>query len=142
MTVPAVAAVLVNYNAGNELRRALQSVKDELGGSPWEAAIVDNASSDGSAESVADFDPNARVICNAQNRGFARGVNQGVAATTAPLVLIMNPDCRLMAGALGTLRDALDTYPACAIAGPSPSANNVASMSDRMAVSSCDSGLP
>jgi GT2 family glycosyltransferase len=41
-----------------------------------------------------------RLIRNETNVGFARGVNQGLAATTAPYVLIMNPDCRLMAGAI------------------------------------------
>ena len=52
MTTPRVSAILVNYNAGLELRRALQSIADELAGSPWEAVVVDNGSSDGSAAIV------------------------------------------------------------------------------------------
>ena len=44
------------------------------------------------------FAPHARVVQNRENVGFARGVNQGLAATTAPMVLIMNPDCRLAPG--------------------------------------------
>ena len=46
--VPDVAAVLVNYNAGNELRRALQSIADDLRGCSWEGVVIDNASVDGS----------------------------------------------------------------------------------------------
>jgi hypothetical protein len=46
---------------------------------------------------------------------FARAVNQGLAATSAPCVLIMNPDCRVVAGATGTLRAILDAHPQCAI---------------------------
>ena len=113
-----VAAVIVNYNAGPELRDALQSFADELAGRPWEAVVVDNASNDGSSGSAAEFAPQARVLRNAVNVGFGRGVNQGVAATTAPLILIMNPDCRLEPGAMAALRAALDARPQCAIAGP------------------------
>src|SRR5262245_53454372 len=112
------AAVIVNYNAGPELREALQSIAEEMAGRSWEAVVVDNASTDGSSGIVAEFAPCARVMRNAVNVGFGRGVNQGVAATTAPLVLIMNPDCRLEPGAVVAMRRELDARPQCAIVGP------------------------
>ncbi|HEY3094086.1 MAG TPA: glycosyltransferase family 2 protein [Vicinamibacterales bacterium] len=115
---PLYAAVLVNYNAGAELERALRSISDELAGHPWEAVVVDNASTDGSSAAVEAFAANVRLMSNSANVGFARGVNQGLAATKAPFVLIMNPDCRLMAGAIAALRAVLDAHPPCAIAGP------------------------
>ena len=118
MSAPSVAAVLVNYNAGGELARALRSIADEMGRVTWEGVVVDNASADGSAAAVAGFAPMVRLIQNAENVGFSRGVNQGLAASTAPLVLIMNPDCRLVAGAVGALRAVLEAFPECAIAGP------------------------
>lgn len=118
MNAPEVAAILVNYNAGDELARALRSIADEMAGRPWEAVVVDNASVDGSATSVEAFAPTVRLVRNTANVGFARGVNQGLAASTAPLVLIMNPDCRLMAGAVTALRNVLATHPGCAIVGP------------------------
>lgn len=118
MSAPSVAAVLVNYNAGGELVRALRSIADEMGRQAWEGVVVDNASSDGSAAAVADFAPMVRLIQNAENVGFSRGVNQGIAASTAPVVLIMNPDCRLVAGAVAALHGVLDAYPDCAVAGP------------------------
>jgi len=118
VSAPSVAAVLVNYNAGGELVRALRSIADEMGRQVWEAVVVDNASSDGSAAAVADFAPMVRLIQNAENVGFSRGVNQGLAASTAPVVLIMNPDCRLVAGAVAALHGVLDAYPECAVAGP------------------------
>jgi GT2 family glycosyltransferase len=118
MTMPVVAAVLVNYNAGDELRRAVQSIAGELAGQPWEAVVVDNASRDDSARIAEEFAPQVRLIRNASNVGFGRGVNQGIAASAAPLVLIMNPDCCLAAGAIATLRAALRAQPRCAIAGP------------------------
>ena len=115
---PEVAAVLVNYNAGPELRIALQSIVDELSGVPWEAVVVDNASSDGSGSIAAEFGPRVRLIRSEENVGFSRGVNRGLRATSAPLVLIMNPDCRLMPGAMVTLRTALAAFPDCAVVGP------------------------
>jgi GT2 family glycosyltransferase len=115
---PELAAVIVNFNAGDALRETLQSIADEARGVEWEAVVVDNASVDGSADIAFEFAPRARLIRNTDNVGFGRGINQGVAATRAPLVLIINPDCRLEPGALAGLRAALDRYPMCAIAGP------------------------
>jgi GT2 family glycosyltransferase len=118
MTTPEISAVLVNFNAGLELRRALQSIADELPGRHWEALVVDNASTDGSGGTVAEFAPSARLLRNDDNVGFARGMNQGMAATTGPLVLIMNPDCHLMAGAFDAMRAELERSSGCAIVGP------------------------
>jgi N-acetylglucosaminyl-diphospho-decaprenol L-rhamnosyltransferase len=115
---PVLSAILVNYNAGDELRRALQSVADEMVGRPWEAVVIDNASADGSIAVVAEFAPFASAIANAENVGFARAVNQGIAATSAPRVLVMNPDCRLVAGAVAALAAELERHDRCAIVGP------------------------
>jgi N-acetylglucosaminyl-diphospho-decaprenol L-rhamnosyltransferase len=115
---PAIAAVIVNYNAGDELRMALQSVARAAGRSPWEGVVIDNASTDGSEAIARDFEPHVRLIRNAENVGFARGVNQGIAATRAPGVLIMNPDCRLDAGAIEVLLAELNAHQSCAIVGP------------------------
>jgi GT2 family glycosyltransferase len=115
---PAIAAVLVNYNAGAELRTALRSIADAMGRTPWEAVVVDNASTDGSEAIVAEFARVARLIRNTENVGFARGVNQGIAATRGPGILIMNPDCRLDRGAIETLLAELNAHPSCAIVGP------------------------
>jgi GT2 family glycosyltransferase len=115
---PRVAAILVNYNAGPELRRALQSIADELRSTHWEGVVIDNASADGSEAIAEEFTPQVRLIRNMHNVGFGRGVNQGIAATAAPLVLIMNPDTRLLPGAIATLETELERSPGCAIVGP------------------------
>jgi N-acetylglucosaminyl-diphospho-decaprenol L-rhamnosyltransferase len=115
---PAIAAIIVNYNAGSELRAALQSVVEAIGRNPWEAVVVDNASTDGSETIVGEFAPLARLIRNTENVGFARGVNQGIAATRGPGILVMNPDCRLDRGAIETLLGELNAHPSCAIVGP------------------------
>ena len=114
---PQISAVLVNYNAGDDLAQSLRSIEAECAGHPWEAVVVDNASSDGSA-AAAETVSHTRLIRNPSNVGFGRAVNQGVAASSAPLILLINPDCRLMGGAISTLRSVLDAEPTCAVVGP------------------------
>jgi N-acetylglucosaminyl-diphospho-decaprenol L-rhamnosyltransferase len=114
---PEVSAVLVNYNAGDELALALGSIESECADIPWEALVVDNASADGSADVVGTF-PRAKLIRNSTNVGFGRAVNQAVALSQAPVLLLMNPDCRLLPGAVSTLRSVLAAERSCAVVGP------------------------
>jgi N-acetylglucosaminyl-diphospho-decaprenol L-rhamnosyltransferase len=115
---PELSAVIVNYNAGPELRAALQSIAHEMAGCRWEALVVDNVSTDGSSDYVWEFAPHARVLRNTVNVGFGRGINQGVAASSAPLILIMNPDCRLERDAVARMRAELEERVRCAVVGP------------------------
>jgi GT2 family glycosyltransferase len=114
---PELTAILVNYNAGDELRAALASIAAEMAGRAWDGYVVDNASMDGSAAIAGEF-PEVTLVANRDNVGFGRAVNQGLALARAPLVLIMNPDCRLQPGAVATLSDELAQHPQCAMVGP------------------------
>jgi len=116
--MPDIALVIVNYNAGDELRVALRSFAAEMGSRAWEGVVVDNASVDGSGQIALEFASHVRLILNRTNVGFGAAINQGLASTTAPLVLIMNPDCHLAAGALTTLEAELLGDRRCAIVGP------------------------
>jgi GT2 family glycosyltransferase len=115
---PEVAAIVVNFNAGEELRAALTSIASELTGRAWQGFVVDNASQDGSAAIAQEFAPAVTLVANRANVGFGRAVNQALARCGAPFVLIMNPDCRLQPGALAALEGELRREPQCAIAGP------------------------
>jgi len=111
-----VSAVIVNYNAGPALVDAVRSLQRDPT-IDWQIVVVDNASSDGSADALSVID-GVRVLRNATNVGFGSGVNQGVRETGADLVLVMNPDCVLDVGACGRLASVLARHPDCAIAGP------------------------
>jgi len=101
--IPGLAVVVVNYNAGQHLVRCLRSVREGSGGIAAEVVVVDNASRDGSADHVAVGFPEVRVIHNRTNRGFAAAANQGIAATSAPFVFLLNPDAEVVAGTLAGL---------------------------------------
>jgi hypothetical protein len=90
---PQVVVVIANWNGCHLLAdcwRALelQSFSD------FETVIVDNGSSDGSVDWLQANAPTAAVIRNEFNRGFAAANNQGIRASTAPLIVTLNNDAR------------------------------------------------
>ena len=100
----AVAVVVVNWNSGALLGRCLASVLAQ-DPPPDEVVVVDNASSDGSADALP---PGVRLLRRAANDGFAVAVNAGVRATSAPTVLVLNPDTELLPGCLRAALPRLD----------------------------------
>ena len=88
-----VAIVVVTYRSSAFIGACLDSI---LPIPDIEIVVVDNASSDSTRVIVEE--KNARLIANSENRGFAAAVNQGVKATSAPLILLLNPDARLETG--------------------------------------------
>ena len=112
-----VSVIVVNFNAGDHLLVCLASAAADLDGRDWDAIVVDNASSDGSADGI-DGLPRVRLVRNATNRGFGAAVNQAAKLTRAPRLWLLNPDCRVEAGAFGRLEAVLAAHPECAIAAP------------------------
>lgn len=106
-----VAAIVVSYNSAECLPACL----DSLRGTGAEVIVVDNASADGSAAVARRH--GARVIANAENRGFAAAANQGARAATAEFLLYLNPDAALQAGFADLVRTLVDDPQAAAAAG-------------------------
>jgi GT2 family glycosyltransferase len=95
-----VAVVIVTHNSAAEAGECLAALRKHAWkldgtGAVTEVIVVDNASTDGSADIVEARAPLARIIRNRMNRGFAAAVNQGVRASSSPLVLLLNPDAVL-----------------------------------------------
>lgn len=101
MDCPSLHVVIVNWNSGRQLAACLESFAAAAGDSVAvrRITVVDNASSDGSCDAPPASLP-LDVIRNAENRGFAAACNQGAAGSEAEFLLFLNPDTRLMAGAL------------------------------------------
>lgn len=118
MTSPALSVVIVNWNAGHALGRCLASLAEHPPSVPYEVIVVDNASSDGSAQSAQADHPRIRLVANHENRGLAAANNQGIVASRAPLLLISNPDVVYGPGAADALLDVLHRHPRAAIVVP------------------------
>jgi len=86
-----VAAVVVTWNSASEIDNCLRSLEN-IG----EIVVVDNGSTDETLRVIAGGRKGVGVIANPQNRGFAAAANQGVKATTSPLLLFLNPDAALL----------------------------------------------
>lgn len=113
-----LAMVVVNFNAGERLLRCLRSAVAAAGDARLETVVVDNASADGSARRAAEEVPGIRLLENPDNRGFARGANQGIRSTTAPFVLLLNPDAEVTVGTLGGLMKLAADRPLAGAIGP------------------------
>jgi N-acetylglucosaminyl-diphospho-decaprenol L-rhamnosyltransferase len=119
-----LSILILNYNTREHLRACLASLLDEgstsLSGGPIQAEVivVDNASSDGSAEMVGAEFPWASLIRSPRNGGFANGNNQGLAHSRGTAVMLLNPDTLMPAGGIAGLLDALTAHPEAGIVGP------------------------
>ena len=108
-----VSVIIVNWNAGPALEACLGSV----GPGDAEVIVVDNASTDGSAAAARAGFPGVRVLETGENPGFAAGANRGAATARGDVLVFLNPDARLLDGALAALVDALLLVPGAGIAG-------------------------
>jgi GT2 family glycosyltransferase len=113
-----VDVVIVNYNSGRNLPACLESLGPELAGYTSHVVVVDNGSTDGS-ERVARTDGDVLLVRAERNLGFARGANLGARQCAAPYLLFVNPDARLLPGALGPLVADLEANPRCGAVAPS-----------------------
>lgn len=112
-----VTAVVVSFQSRDDLPRCLASLR-AAGERLLETIVVDNASGDGSAEVARKSHPEARVIENSANVGFAGAANRGLREAKGRYVLLLNPDAALQDGALDTLARFLDDHRDVAIVGP------------------------
>ncbi|GLZ38313.1 glycosyltransferase [Actinokineospora sp. NBRC 105648] len=108
MTARPVAVVVVTYNSAEIIADCLRALPAALrGAGEARVIVVDNASTDGTAEVVAATDAEVKVVHRAGNDGFAAGVNTGFAHAQGCDVLVLNADIRLAPGAVAKLRAAV-----------------------------------
>jgi len=100
---PALAVVVVTHNSARHLDMLGKGLEPQLGPGD-ELVVVDNASTDGSASAARRLDA-ARVVETGSNLGFAAGCRAGVDATSAPLIMFLNPDSQLEPGCIDALRE-------------------------------------
>jgi GT2 family glycosyltransferase len=113
-----MAVAIINWNTRNLLRDCLRSVFADAPGESVEVVVVDNGSTDGSAEMVRAEFPDVRLEVLHNNPGYGAASNVAFQQCTAPYVLLLNSDTVLRRGTLRTLAWELDAHPRAGIIGP------------------------
>ncbi|MCC7201179.1 MAG: glycosyltransferase family 2 protein [Nitrospirae bacterium] len=93
-----LSILIVNWNTKEFLEGCLQSIYGSVKNISFEVIVVDNNSGDGSAEMVRKNFPEARLIENKDNAGFARGNNQAYAFSKGKTIGVLNPDTIIYPG--------------------------------------------
>jgi N-acetylglucosaminyl-diphospho-decaprenol L-rhamnosyltransferase len=110
--------VIVNYNTRDLLREGLRSLFDSQGAPSIEVWVVDNASSDGSAEMVRAEFPQVRLIASKTNLGYAAANNLALRESQASYILLLNPDTVLPSDALARAVEFIESHPDAGVLGP------------------------
>ena len=115
-TPPVVSIVVISYNTREMTLECLRSVyaQTQL---PFELIVVDNASTDGSAEAIAAEFPDLHLIAETTNHGFAPAHDIALHHATAPWLLLLNPDTVVLDGAVDRLYAAAQEHPRAGIWG-------------------------
>jgi hypothetical protein len=112
-----VSVLITNWNGRDILRDALRSIFARTIGVTYEVIVVDDGSSDGSAEMVRLEFPSVHLIVNPVNAGFVGANNLGVGAATGRNLLLLNSDTILHNDAVSILARYLDKHPEAGICG-------------------------
>lgn len=104
-----ITTIIVSWNVKDALLANLAHLSGDV-------VVVDNASSDGSVDAVRAAFPNARIIANPANLGFAKACNQGMAFAKGH-ALLLNPDMQVERDAVAKTAAYLDAHPDVAVVG-------------------------
>jgi GT2 family glycosyltransferase len=117
MNLMTVSIIIVSYNTRADLERCLASLYAAPPKASHEIVVVDNASSDGSADAARRW-KGVQLLESGGNVGFARATNVGIRASRGTHLLFLNSDTTVPAGVIDTLLAELDTDPSVAVVGP------------------------
>ena len=106
LTLACVASVLAEQQATASHRLQIELI------------VVDNGSTDGTAAALREAAPQARVLVQPANLGFAGGNNVGLAAARGRYLLLLNSDTEVRPGALAALVAFMDAHPDAGACGP------------------------
>lgn len=118
MSGPRTTAVIVTYQAVDVVSDTLAAAREAHEAGILDCIVVDNASTDGSAELVERDHPWVRVIRSPENVGYGRGCNLGLGDVQTKYVLFMNPDAVLAPADLCALIEFMEDQPQAGMVAP------------------------
>jgi hypothetical protein len=115
---PLISAIVVSYNTREMTLECLRALTADLAGVPSEVWVVDNASTDGSADAVAGEFPAVRLVRSERNLGFGAANNRAMREAAGEYFLLVNSDAFVRPGCARALLECLGRHPEAAVAGP------------------------
>ena len=106
-----LSILIVNWNTKDLLRKCLHSLTQFPPAKPFEVIVVDNASTDGSAEMVSKEFPQFNLVASKLNTGYAKGNNLGFAEANGEWILTLNPDTEFIDNSLDIAVERLESHP-------------------------------
>jgi GT2 family glycosyltransferase len=113
---PRISIVIVNYNSLIFLKELLASIEVYPPRAPYEIIVVDNASTDETAQWCVEAPLELRLIVNPHNCGFAAAANIGAEMARGDLLLFCNPDLRWLSPVADQLAECIREHRRCAAA--------------------------
>ncbi len=113
-----ISVIIVSWNAKKFLLRCLNSLLLEENSIYMEIIVVDNASTDGSPETVKEQFPHVNLIINKKNLGFSKANNIGIRNSIGRYVCLINSDIELLSGCIKRLFAYIEKNPSIGILGP------------------------
>jgi GT2 family glycosyltransferase len=113
-----VSVVIVVWNAKHYVLECLESLREHCGKVCAEVIVVDNASTDGTPELVAEMFPEFKLIRNPGNFGFAKANNIGIAHTSGDYICLVNSDVKFIDDCISPLVRYLSDHPEVGMVGP------------------------
>ena len=110
-----IRVVVVTYSPGASLTEFLDSLQTATA-RPYEVVLADNGSTDGAPEAAAGG--TVRLLPTGGNLGYGRAANLGASGSTAPWLVVANPDVRWEPGSLDALLAAAARWPRAGCLGP------------------------
>jgi N-acetylglucosaminyl-diphospho-decaprenol L-rhamnosyltransferase len=116
-SVPAVSIIIVNWNSLAYLRECLDSLVNGVADHDFEVIVVDNASAADETVAIRAEYPSVIAIRSEKNLGFAGANNLGFEYASAPFVLFLNPDTKVIGSAVQQMLDQLQSTSGAAVMG-------------------------
>jgi N-acetylglucosaminyl-diphospho-decaprenol L-rhamnosyltransferase len=114
---PVLTVIIVSYNTRDLTLMALHTLFATTRTTSIHVVVLDNASTDGSADAVAETFPQVEMIRSSENLGFARANNVVAAAARTEWLLLLNPDTECHEGAVDNLMAFARAHPNAGIWG-------------------------
>ena len=113
-----ISFIIVSWNAVQYLTRCIASILDSNLTYSYEIIVVDNASSDGSPEIVQRQFPQAKLIINNSNLGFAKANNIGISQAKGSFLCLINSDVVVLKGSIDKMVEFMVKNPSIGMLGP------------------------